>query len=181
MTANRIRLINLGNFDKKLLQEISQEVHGTFRIQVELQEEYVDLSPFFDSARKQYNGNELLKLIDTETPNENTKTMGLFEVDLFIPILTYIYGQAYLNGKSGIASSHRLGNERYGLKINPSLFKQRFIKEINHELGHCFGLVHCRQPGCVMQSSTYVEDIDQKDTGFCSGCQELLKNSNAAI
>ncbi len=174
MTALRIILINLGNFDKIFLQEMSHEVQATFRIPVEVQEEYEDLSPFFDSARKQYNGNDLLKLIDTKNTDENTKTMGLFEVDLFIPILTYIYGQAYLNGKSGIASSHRLGNERYGLKMNPKLFKQRLIKEINHELGHCFGLVHCRQPRCVMQSSTYVEDIDQKDTGFCSGCQELL-------
>lgn len=175
MTVQSIQLLNLGNFDKKLLHDIGVVVGHTFQLPVEFSDEYIDLSPFFDSARKQYNGNELIKKINAKVGLDHTKTIGLFGVDLFIPILTYIFGQAYLNGNTAIASSHRLGNERYGLSINPFLFQQRFIKEINHELGHCFGLVHCHQPGCVMQSSTYVEDIDQKETGFCSSCQELLK------
>jgi archaemetzincin len=175
MTVQSIKLLNLGNFDKELLHDIGVAVGQTFQLPVEFSDEYIDLSPFFDSARKQYNGNELIKKIRAKAGSNDTKTIGLFEVDLFIPILTYIFGQAYLNGNIAIASSHRLGNERYGLEINPFLFQQRFIKEINHELGHCFGLVHCHQPGCVMQSSTYVEDIDQKGIGFCSTCQEILK------
>ncbi|MFA5818621.1 MAG: hypothetical protein WC854_05025 [Bacteroidales bacterium] len=34
----------------------------------------------------------------------------------------------------------------------------RFKKEVIHELGHTFGLIHCHIPTCVMRSSTYVED-----------------------
>ena len=35
-----------------------------------------------------------------EYASDSSKTMGLFNIDLFIPILTYIFGQAILNGPS---------------------------------------------------------------------------------
>jgi len=41
-------------------------------------------------------------------------------------------------------------------------------------LGHAFGLKHCLKPGCVMVSTTYVEEIDQKSDIFCHICQEEL-------
>ncbi|MCA1757107.1 MAG: hypothetical protein LC649_06590 [Bacteroidales bacterium] len=37
-----------------------------------------------------------------------------------------------------------------------------------------FGLVHCQNPECIMRSSTYVEDIDQKKLKFCPTCREEL-------
>ena len=95
----------------------------------------------------------------------------MFNVDLFIPILTYIFGQAFLNGRTGIASAYRLSNERYGIKTDDKLILERFIKEVIHELGHTFGLIHCHIPACVMRSSTYVEDIDQKSMHLCLNCR----------
>jgi len=100
--------------------------------------------------------------------------MGLFRVDLFIPILTYIFGQAVLNGNTGIVSLFRMKNELYGLPQNNNLLIERFRKVVIHELGHTFGLIHCQYPNCVMRSSTYVEDIDQKKNFFCKNCQEEL-------
>jgi archaemetzincin len=103
--------------------------------------------------------------------------IGLFSVDLFIPILTFIFGQAYLNGRTGIVSVYRLSNERYGMSANEEILKERLMKEIIHELGHMFGLVHCSNPLCVMRSSTYVEDIDQKNHRLCDKCEELLRRN----
>jgi archaemetzincin len=102
------------------------------------------------------------------------KTIGLLDVDLFIPILTYIFGQAVFKGNTGIVSLYRLKNEQYGMKPDEDLLFQRFKKVIIHELGHTFGLVHCYNPTCVMRSSTYVEDIDQKDPGLCLSCREEI-------
>ena len=34
-----------------------------------------------------------------------------------------------------------------------NLALERLAKEGVHELGHCFGLVHCDSPGCVMGRS----------------------------
>ncbi|MBK9390421.1 MAG: hypothetical protein IPN68_09600 [Bacteroidetes bacterium] len=93
---------------------------------------------------------------------------------MFIPILTFIFGQAYLKGRAGIASYYRLSNERYGMSGGSKEVVERFQKEVIHELGHTFGLVHCHVPTCVMRSSTYVEDIDQKGISVCSQCRTLL-------
>jgi len=175
MGIQKITLLNLGRFDRNILDKISSAVQLEFLLKVEVIENHSDLTVYFDSGRKQYNGNSLLKMLEANFGKDESKTMALVTVDLFIPILTYIFGQAYLGGRTGITSSHRLSNERYGLEKDEKLFTLRIIKEVNHELGHCFGLIHCHQPGCVMQSSTYVEDIDQKETGFCSNCAEKLK------
>jgi archaemetzincin len=145
---------------------------------VRTREAHLDLSEFYDPARRQYNGDMLLRKVDNLFDSGTLKNLGLFNVDLFIPILTFIFGQAHLGGRSGIASSYRLHNERYGLAKDPDLLAERLIKEVIHELGHTFGLIHCPVPSCVMQSSTYVEHIDQKESHLCMGCRKLiLRNS----
>jgi archaemetzincin len=95
---------------------------------------------------------------------------------LFIPILTYIFGQAIFNGKTGIASLYRLRNEQYGIQKDDTILFKRFRKVIIHELGHTFGLVHCYVPNCVMRSSTYVENIDQKRHNLCVRCKSEIEN-----
>ena len=145
-------------------------------IPVSIREGHLDLSEFYDPGRRQYNGTKLLKEVDTIYASEQYKTLGLFSVDLFIPILTYIFGQAFLNGRTGIASLYRFSNERYGIDNDEKFLQERFKKEVIHELGHTYGLVHCHVPTCVMRSSTYVEDIDQKEAGFCINCRELLRS-----
>ena len=169
-----IRLISLGAFDPQLLETMSSEVAHTFSMKTTSKQLHVDLQPFFNSSRKQYDANQLLKYIDHEIKDDQSKTLALVNVDLFIPILTYIFGQAYLGGNTAIASLYSLQNELYGLKKNEKLLKERLLKEIVHELGHSFGLIHCRTPGCVMQSSTYVEDIDQKEHHFCPQCKNKI-------
>jgi archaemetzincin len=174
MNLDNIILISFGYFENDLLEMIVQDVEHEFLIPVKTREGHLDLSEFYDSARRQYNGFNLLKEIDVKFSSDSVKTIGLFDVDLFIPILTYIFGQAYLNGRAGIASIFRLRNERYGLKRDDEILVDRFRKEVIHELGHAFGLIHCHDQSCVMRSSTYVEDIDQKNHNLCHNCRKGL-------
>jgi archaemetzincin len=60
------------------------------------------------------------------------------------------------------------------MKPDEELLIERLKKEAIHELGHTFGLIHCRDPLCVMHSSTYVEDIDQKSQHLCFNCKSVL-------
>lgn len=175
-TIHHINLISFGYFEKELLEMIVNDVEREFLVPVKTKEGYLDLSDFYDAPRRQYDGNKLLKALELHYASNDYKTLGLFNVDLFIPILTYIFGQAFLNGNTGIASIYRLENERYGIKPDKQLFVSRFCKEVIHELGHTFGLIHCRNQSCVMRSSTYVEDIDQKSHHFCQKCREELDN-----
>ncbi|MCB8994259.1 MAG: archaemetzincin family Zn-dependent metalloprotease [Bacteroidales bacterium] len=179
MKTKIITLISYGHFEKEFLQEIAESIEYEFNFPVKLLQRHIDLSTFYDPERKQYDGNALLMKIDSKFSSNSYKTVGLFRVDLYIPILTYIYGQAYLNGQTAIASLFRLKNERYGMEVDEQLLLERFKKEVIHELGHTFGLRHCYLPTCVMVSSTYVEDIDQKEASMCMKCRSTFEELNS--
>jgi archaemetzincin len=172
--AQSILLISQGNFEKDFLEKIAKDVEREYHSPVDLEESHIDLSGFYDPTRRQYDGNVLLKKIDSLYPVQSVKKVGLFRVDLFIPILTYIFGQATFRGSTGIASIYRLRNEQYGMRKDEALLLDRFSKVVIHELGHTFGLVHCLIPNCVMRSSTYVEDIDQKSHHLCGQCRDKI-------
>jgi archaemetzincin len=175
MDLQNITLISFGYFEESLLRNVAEAVTRELLFPVIIKEGHIDLSEFYDPVRRQYNGNKLLKEVDTLYSTDSNKTIGLFNVDIFIPVLTYIFGQAILNGRSGITSMYRFSNERYGMKSDESFIIERFKKEIIHELGHTFGLIHCHVPTCVMQSSTYVEDIDQKTANLCIKCRHDMR------
>jgi len=174
MSLQNITLISFGFFEKDFLEKTAEAINREFLNPVNIREGHIDLSEFYDPARRQYNGNSLLKQVDSISFPDSLKTLGLFNVDLFIPILTFIFGQAFLGGRTGIASLYRLSNERYGMTPDNLLLLDRFQKEVIHELGHSFGLIHCHHPTCVMRSSTYVEDIDQKEQRLCQKCRAEL-------
>ena len=174
MQETKINIVSFSAFDHSILKGLAAGISAEFGLEAYYTEGHLDLSEYLDASRGQYKANEILKQVDFVFTKDNKKTLGLFNVDLFIPILTFIYGQAYLGGRSAIASTHRLRNSRYGLKDDPILLKDRLLKEAIHELGHTFGLIHCHNPGCVMTSSTYVEEIDQKEAKFCRQCRNKL-------
>jgi len=177
LAKKSILLIYHGNFDEGFLEEIAKEVAHEFHCAVNIETSHIDLNTFYDAERRQYDANSLVKMIDSMFPFQYLKKIGLFRVDLFIPILTYIFGQAILKGNTGVASLYRLRNEQYGMEKDEALLLERFKKVIIHELGHTFGLIHCHVPDCVMRSTTYVEEIDQKKQQFCKKCREELEQA----
>jgi len=150
LNEQSILLITHGNFEKDFLEKIAREIINEYNFPVLIDESRMDLSEFYDPMRRQYDGNKILRELDSITTSTSIKKVGLFRIDLFIPILTYIFGQATLNGGTGIASLYRLRNEQYGMKKDEELLFDRFRKVIIHELGHTFGLIHCHIPTCVM-------------------------------
>lgn len=127
-----------------------------------------------DIGRAQYNSSVLLaQLLQMAVPGN--RILGVAGVDLFIPILTYVFGEAQVDGAAAVVSLHRLRPELYGLAPDPIRVQRRLLIESVHELGHTFGLLHCVQAGCVMQSSTYVEQIDLKTSEFCDDCRARME------
>jgi archaemetzincin len=147
-----------------------------FGIPIEIIQLNIDIEKRYDPFRRQYNSSNILMDILKSRPAGTLKVLGVVEVDLFIPILTFVFGEAQLEGVGAIVSTHRLNNKFYGLPDNSALLTQRLVKESIHELGHTFGLLHCGFPDCVMNSSTYVENIDQKSQELCTHCQTELQN-----
>jgi archaemetzincin len=170
-----IDIVPIGEIAEPLLVSLKQIIFQTFKIQTRIRKHPFDLPSVYDPVRNQYNSSGLLLQLINDVPPETLKVLAVTGLDLFIPIFTFLFGEAQLNGKGALVSTHRLHNQFYGIPENKELLKNRLLKEGIHELGHTFGLIHCFNLRCVMNTSTYVEDIDQKSVNFCRFCeQEVL-------
>jgi archaemetzincin len=124
----------------------------------------------YDAARGQYASIAVLESLARACPEDAAKLLAVTSRDLFIPVLTFVFGQAQLNGRVGVVSLARLRQEFYGLPPDSGVFLERARKEALHETGHLFGLVHCNDAACAMSLSTGVRQIDRKDAAFCRSC-----------
>jgi len=135
----------------------------------------VDLRPCFVPSRQQHHATLVLAALLRHRPAPASKILGVVPVDLFIPVLTYVFGQAQLDGPGAVISTYRLRSEFYGLPGDEGVLVERAIKECVHELGHAFGLVHCDYYDCVMHASSTVDEVDLKGAVFCANCLSELE------
>ena len=128
----------------------------------------------YDAARRQYASFPVLELLTRVCPADAVKLLAVTECDLFIPVLTFVFGHAQLAGRVAVISFARLRQEFYGLAPQREIFLERAYKEALHEAGHTFGLVHCADRNCAMSLSTNVRQIDLKHAAFCAACAARL-------
>lgn len=130
----------------------------------------------FNPARGQYNSSIILASIRRVTKNmPYDRVLGIIDVDLYVPHLNFVFGESEFPGKCALISLFRLKPEFYGEQSNKELFLERTFKEAVHELGHTFGLEHCRNPSCVMFFSNSIVDTDRKGYYFCNKCLRKLR------
>ncbi len=127
-----------------------------------------------NTRRRQYDCKRILKHFIKCCPGDCFRFIGITDVDIYVPVLRYVYGLAQLGGTCAIVSTHRLRPEFYSAPADKWLFYQRIYKTVLHELGHTAGLVHCLDSKCVMFSSTRIKDTDKKEPRFCDTCRELF-------
>ena len=139
-----------------------------------------DIEFAFSYERKQYNSTVILERLSDLAPDDSLKVIAVCEKDLFIPILTYVFGEAQLRGRSCIVSTYRLKDT--AAIINPeSIFTDRVIKEAVHELGHTFNIRHCPDKACVMHYCRSLNDVDSKDIRMCRYCNAMLEDEKKRI
>ena len=169
-----IQILNGSALREKAFQDTMRTLKEIFQVPIVLKQSTLETRRAFDNLRKQNNSTSLLAQILDLPGDRECKRIAVVDVDLFIPVLTFVFGEAQLSGQAAIVSTHRLANTFYGLPRDDVLMLQRLEKEIVHELGHTFGLYHCHQFECVMRSSTYVEEIDMKRVRPCPACAHAL-------
>jgi len=173
--ASAINILNASTIADERMQELSRAVGRSFGLRTYVSPAPLNLDRAFDAYRGQYNSTALLVQLVNTFAGTDEKRIAVVGVDLFIPVLTFVFGEAQLGGSAAVVSTHRLANPFYGLPKNDELSFQRLEKEVVHELGHTFGLYHCHQFECVMRSSTYVEEIDLKRIAICDECAATLR------
>ncbi len=169
-----IHLVNLAYPYPFHLQALQEEIRRETGLDTDLRTEPFDIRYAYDTVRQQYHSTQILLGLKKRVLPDGDYILGVTAVDLFIPILTYVFGEAQLKGPAGVVSSFRLQPELYGLAKDEQLVLQRLGKEAVHELGHNFGLRHCASYACVMHASTYAEEIDLKGSAYCSDCRQLI-------
>ena len=162
-------------YSNLLLQNLIEELKKRFSSSVNVVELKLKLDNFFSIDRKQYFSTQIIAEAIKLTDQFNGKVILLTDVDIFVPALTFIFGEAQLNGKHSIVSVCRLHEEFYSGISNENLLLQRTIKEILHELGHNYGLRHCIDWDCVMHASHGIEEVDIKGNRFCSKCSPNIE------
>jgi archaemetzincin len=165
----RIYVAPIGELPAEIIQAAVLRLAAIFA-HVEVARPLVALDDAFDPRRRQYDSAGLLEVLGREPPARGDRVIGVTDHDLFIPILTFVFGEAQLDGETAVVSLYRLRNEFYGLPPDAPAVVDRLVKECAHELGHTFGLVHCEDYGCVMHGSTSVEEIDLKGAKYCVQC-----------
>jgi len=170
-----IYLLPIGDIDSDLKQYLKLTVENAFHCAAELMptmKEELDFA--YDAGRNQYFSTAILKKIFSRKPKEK-RLLGIADVDLFVPRLNFVFGEAHMTRGVCVISLTRLRQEYYGLEQDKELFIARAAKEAVHELGHTYSLGHCRDYKCVMFFSNSLSDTDRKSTQFCSRCKNFLE------
>jgi len=163
-------VLAVGQVDEEALRWAESAAAEWFPFPVRRLRPVAEPAGSWDEARGQHRSVEIMKAVARSVPAGAARVLGITEFDLSIPLLTFLFGQAQLDGPVALVSLCRLRQEFYGLPPAPELLRERLTKEMLHELGHTFGLTHCSRMDCSMSLSTHVERVDAKSAGWCETC-----------
>ena len=167
-----IRIVAIGHPDAGLLDAAAVALTREFGAPCRVAPSAIDPGFALHPERNQYHSTMLLEALAKLGGDE--LTVGIAGVDLYIPILTFVFGEAKMNAGRALVSYHRLLQEFYGMPRDNALAAARMAKEAVHEAGHALGLTHCDDYQCVMAASHAVEWLDLKGTAFCADCRASL-------
>jgi archaemetzincin len=170
-----IQIAPIGAFDTDILSAVEKIVAQVFGLPCRTEPVIDDIGFAWNETRGQFHSTAILGKLSEKVPDDVFKVIALTHSDLFIPILTHVYGEAQLAGRSAIVSTFRLDDG-----ISPvgqrAVYLERIAKEAAHELGHTFDLRHCKDHQCLMHYCRRIGDVDAKTARFCRYCKVLLND-----
>lgn len=169
-----LHLLPIGKLDGGLLRELGPAMAEAFHVPCEVLPAALDPEFAYHGERQQYHSSEILHRMQAFLGPGSWRVLAVAAVDLYIPILTFVFGEAQVGGPCALVSLHRLRQEFYGLPPDEFLLRQRLLKEAVHEIGHTLNLTHCDDYRCAMAPSHAVEWIDLKDSALCANCQTQI-------
>lgn len=167
--ARKIYVVPLGKLQWWLLEEIGKTVQDMFKKESVVAEEMPIPSGLVGRAGERLHSTSLMHIL-TER-NYNGMVLGVTDYDLYVPALSFVFGESDPVEGVAVVSIARLKGEFYGLKTEHNSLLERSLKEAFHEMGHLYGLRHCRNPVCVMYHSSTIKDTDGKFREFCGECK----------
>jgi archaemetzincin len=106
-------------------------------------------SSAYDRTRGQYHSTPILPQLARVKPHQAERLLGVADVDLYVPELNFVFGEADADRGIAIFSLARLRQHGSDPRAR-ALFLKRAATDAIHELGHTYGLNHCASSRCVM-------------------------------
>ena len=176
-----LRVAPMEALDDALLVAIVDSLRHCYGVEVERRAALGEPGFAWDEERRQFSAPLILRrLLDGDATGKD-KLLAVTQQDLYIPMLSFVYGQAQLGGQVAVVSTARLRTDYYGLPPDEELLRVRARKEALHEVGHLFGLVHCPDVNCAMALSTGIRQLDKKQPSLCAGCAALAGEERNAM
>ena len=175
LSENKIIVSPVGDLDSRNIEQVCKNISRLFGFETKVINLLTDLEFALDPDRKQYHSTKILQKLQDKAPSNALKVIAICDVDLFIPILTHVFGEAQLGGIASIVSVYRLNDNLPVLRPRRT-FQERINKEVIHELGHTFNLRHCKDQYCGMHYCRSINDVDHKSFEFCRYCRVLLND-----
>ncbi|MBW1979683.1 MAG: peptidase M54 [Deltaproteobacteria bacterium] len=166
----------MGAVGDAVLRIIAANLQAIFHLAVDLLPARATPEFAFSELRRQYHAALILNRLGSSRRKQQ-RLLAVVNVDLFIPILTHVLGEAQMGGRAAVVSLHRLRERRDGGRVPLETFYDRAIKVAVHEVAHTFDLVHCKDRDCVMMLSTTPPDLDELPMFFCRYCKAFLAES----
>jgi archaemetzincin len=170
-----ILIVPIGDLPADILSAVEQKILPVFGLPCRIDPLFDDIGFAWNPERRQFLSTVILAQLSKKAPADALKVIALTRKDLFIPILTHVYGEAQLGGTSCIVSTYRLGDGISRVEQR-ALYLERISKEAIHELGHTFDLRHCKDHQCLMHYCRSIHDVDEKTSQLCRYCRVLLND-----
>lgn len=166
--------------DDRAMEAVRAHVERVFGVSVRVWRGTERPGDAFDARRGQHSSTRILRWLLGVRPPDATKVVAVTDADLFIPVLTFVFGEAQLGGAAAVVSTARLGPSSTSGRDNQVL-SARLAKECVHELGHTFGLIHCANRGCVMARAVSALDVDAKSNALCPDCRSRYREFRRSL
>jgi archaemetzincin len=169
----RIEVVPLGPVDQVAVSVAAAHIQTFIGLAVDVVPPWPDPAYAVIPVRGQYNALPILKALGAGA-GADIRRLGIFDGDLCLPILTYVFGEAQVNGQAAVVALCRLKKGRDGQRAPSSLILERLGKVAVHEMCHVLGVKHCRAPHCLMSFALGLDQLDALALRFCPDCERIL-------
>ncbi len=154
----------MGTTDLTVVSVIAANVQAILGLNTRILPAQPEPEYAFLARREQYDAGKILQALATH-PGGARLRLAVVSVDIYTPILTFVFGESQLGGKAAVISLLRLQTKDQEETYN------RAAKIALHEIGHLLGIIHCEAPDCLMGFSKDLAKLDERPLRFCQACE----------